>query len=39
LEEVEAMVKRIVVLQKGIEKREMAGMACCSNAPTTKSSR
>lgn len=28
----EVKVKRIVVLEKGIEKKDMAG-ACCTNAP------
>jgi hypothetical protein len=30
------MENRIEVLQKGIEKKEMAAMACCSNPPTGK---
>jgi hypothetical protein len=33
------MAKRIEVLQKGIEKKEMAAMACCANPPTGKAAR
>lgn len=33
------MVKRIVILEKGVEKKDLAAMACCTSAPTGKLAR